>query len=87
MASAMLHAKNLPYQFWVEDMNTSCHFHNRVTIRPETNVTHYELWKGRKSIVKYFHVLAANVTSLLIQRKYARWILKLIKEYSWDTLE
>lgn len=52
----MLHAKTLPYYFWAEAMNTTCHIHNRVTIRYGTNVVEYELWKGRKPTVKYFHI-------------------------------
>ncbi|MCI17896.1 gag-pol polyprotein, partial [Trifolium medium] len=52
----MLHAKNLPHHFWAEAMNTACHIHNRVTLRTGTSSTLYELWKGRKPTVKYFHV-------------------------------
>jgi len=37
-------------------MNTACYIHNRVTLRSGTSSTLYELWKGRKPIVKYFHV-------------------------------
>jgi len=55
-ARVMLHAKHLPYYFWAEAMNTSCHIHNRVTLRTGTTTTLYDLWKGRKPIVKYFHV-------------------------------
>ncbi|WJX12366.1 hypothetical protein P8452_02876 [Trifolium repens] len=29
----MLHAKNIPYHFWAEAMNTACYVHNRVTLR------------------------------------------------------
>lgn len=56
----MLHAKNLPYYFWDEAMNTSCHIHNRVTIIFGTKVTQYESWKGKKPIVKYFHVFGSK---------------------------
>ncbi|PNX57030.1 putative gag-pol polyprotein, partial [Trifolium pratense] len=31
----MLHAKNLPYMFWAEAMNTACYIHNRVTLRTD----------------------------------------------------
>jgi len=37
-------------------MNTACHIHNKVTLRTGTTTTLYEIWKGRKPIVKYFHV-------------------------------
>ncbi|GAA0186984.1 transmembrane signal receptor [Lithospermum erythrorhizon] len=56
MASVMLHAKELPIKFWAEAVNTACHIHNRVTLRPGTHSTSYELWLGRKSNVHYFHV-------------------------------
>jgi len=52
----MLHAKHLPYHFWAEAINTAYHVHNRVTLRAATTTTLYELCKGRKSTVKYFHV-------------------------------
>jgi transposase InsO family protein len=50
---AMLHAQKLPYHFWAEAMHTTCHIHNRVTLRKGTKATQYELWKGRKPTVKY----------------------------------
>ena len=56
----MIHAKKLPYHFWAEAMNTACYIHNRVTIRSGTSVTLYELWKGRKPTVKYFHVFGSK---------------------------
>lgn len=56
MASVMLHAKNLPYIFWVEVINIACHIHNCVTIRLGTKVTHYEIWRGRAPNMEYFHV-------------------------------
>lgn len=56
----MLHAKNLPYHFWAEAMKIACYFHNRVTLRADTSSTLYELWKGRKPTVKYFHVLGSK---------------------------
>jgi len=42
-ARVMLHAKHLPYRFWAEAMNTTCHIHNRVTLRIGTKKTLYEL--------------------------------------------
>ncbi|TYJ98295.1 gag-pol polyprotein [Cucumis melo var. makuwa] len=33
MAQVMIHAKNLPLNFWGEAVNTTCHIHNRVTTR------------------------------------------------------
>jgi len=67
----MLHVKHLPYRFWVESMNTSCHIHNRVTLRTRTSTTLYELWKGRKPTVKYFHVFGSKCY-ILSDRDYKR---------------
>lgn len=52
----MLHAKKIPYHFWAEAMNTVYNIINRVTIRSGTSAKLYELWKGRKPTMKYFHV-------------------------------
>jgi len=59
-ARVMLHAKHLPYYFWAEAMNTTCHVHNRVTLRSGTTTTLYEIWKERKPIVRYFHVFGSK---------------------------
>jgi len=67
----MLHAKHLPCHFWVEAMNTACHVHNRVTLRVGTTTTLYELWKGRKATVKYFHVFGSKCY-ILADRDYRR---------------
>ena len=56
----MIHAKKLPLYFWAEAMNTACYVHNRVTLRKGTPSTLYELWKGRKPNVKYFHVFGSK---------------------------
>lgn len=71
MARVMLHAKNLPYYLWIEALNTTCHIHNRVTIRLGTEVTHYELWKGRKPNVKYFHMFGSKCY-ILVEREQMR---------------
>ncbi|WJX83409.1 hypothetical protein P8452_66072 [Trifolium repens] len=41
-------------------MNTTCSVHNRVTLRAGTSTTLYEIWKGRKPNVKYFHVFGSK---------------------------
>ncbi|MCH80969.1 gag-pol polyprotein [Trifolium medium] len=64
-ARVMLHAKQLPYHFWGEAMNTTCYIHNRVTIRKGTSCTLYELWKGNKPNVSYFHVFGSKCYILL----------------------
>ena len=59
-ARAMIHAKKLPYHFWAEAMNMACYVHNRVTLRKGTSTTLYEVWKGRRPTVKYFHVFGSK---------------------------
>ncbi|KAK2428718.1 putative mitochondrial protein [Trifolium repens] len=59
-ARVMLHAKNIPYHFWAEAMNTAFYVHNRVTLRKGTTSTVYELWKGRKPTVKHFHIFGSK---------------------------
>ncbi|KAK2383145.1 putative mitochondrial protein [Trifolium repens] len=59
-ARFMLHAKNIPYHFWAEAMNTACYVHNRVTLRKGTTSTLYELWKNRKPTVKHFHIFGSK---------------------------
>ena len=41
-------------------MNTACYIHNRVTLRKGTSASLYEIWKGRKPTVKYFHVFGSK---------------------------
>ena len=41
-------------------MNTACYIHNRVTLRKGTSTTLYEIWKGRKPTVKYFHIFGST---------------------------
>jgi len=52
-------------------MNNVCHVHNGVTLRAGTTTTLYELWKGRKPNVKYFHVLGSKCY-ILADRDYRR---------------
>jgi len=56
----MIHSKNLAQHFWGEAVNTTCHIINRVYLRPETNKTPYENWRGKKPIVKYFRTFESK---------------------------
>lgn len=69
----ILHTKNLLYHFWVEAMNIACYIHNHVTLRTGTPSTLYELWKGRKPIVKFFHVFGSQCY-ILVDREQRRKI-------------
>lgn len=41
--------------FWAEEVNTTCYIQNRISIRPISNKTPYELWRNRKPNITYFH--------------------------------
>lgn len=59
MARVMLHAKEVPLKSWVEAMNTTSYVLNRVSIKPLTNQTCYEMWKGKNPTVKYFNMFGS----------------------------
>ena len=51
----MIHANNLSKHFWAEAVNTTCYVQNRINIRPVLEKTTYELFKGRRPNISYFH--------------------------------
>lgn len=55
MAKTMIHENNLPKYVQAEPVNTSCYVHNRNYIKHIMNKTSYELFKGRKPSISYFH--------------------------------
>ena len=55
MARTMIHENSLAKHFWAEAVNTTCYVQNRIYIRPILNKTTYELFKGRKPNISYFH--------------------------------
>ena len=69
MARVMLNAKGVSHRFWGEAMNTACYIINRVYLRPGTIMTPYEIWKGRKPTVQYFHVFGSTCY-ILNDREY-----------------
>ncbi|GAA0172337.1 hypothetical protein LIER_26183 [Lithospermum erythrorhizon] len=68
MARVMPYAKKIPVRFWAEVVNTACYIHNRITLQPGTNNTTYEIWRGRKPNVKYFHIFG-SVCYILVHRE------------------
>jgi hypothetical protein len=60
MARVMIHAKDLAQNFWEKAVNIACHIINRDYLRPETNKTPYELWRGKKPTIKYFRVFRST---------------------------
>ncbi|XP_022891908.1 uncharacterized protein LOC111406762 [Olea europaea var. sylvestris] len=65
MARAMLPGKDLAMHFWDEAINTTCHIVNRVYLRPKSNKTPYEIWKGKKPNVKYFRSILKSVNVVI----------------------
>jgi hypothetical protein len=59
MACVTIHSRNLAQHFRGEAINTACHIINRVYLRPETNKSPYEIWRGKKP-VKYFKTFGSK---------------------------
>ena len=55
MTRTMFNKSNLSDRFWKEAINTAIYILNRGKIRVNNNKTPYELWKGRKTMIKYFN--------------------------------
>jgi len=55
MARTMIHENNLAKHFWAEAVNTTCFVENRIYIKPILEKTAYELFKGRRPNISYFH--------------------------------
>ena len=60
MARTMLCENSLPKYFWAEAVNTACFIINRAMIRPILKKTPYELWKGRKPNIGFFHAFGCK---------------------------
>ena len=52
--------RSLPDHFWAEVVSTACHILNRCLITPLLKKTPYELWRGRKPNISYFHPFGCN---------------------------
>jgi len=55
MARTMIHKNNLAKHLWAEAMNITCYVQNKIYIRPILEKTTYELFKGRRPNISYFH--------------------------------
>ncbi|KAJ9546733.1 LOW QUALITY PROTEIN: hypothetical protein OSB04_019276 [Centaurea solstitialis] len=58
-ARSMLIEARLPIQFWAEAVNTACYTQNRLLIVKRFKKTTYELFRGRKPNIEYFHIFDA----------------------------
>ena len=76
MARVMLNNKSMPKSFWGEAVNTTCHTLNRVYFRPDTKKTPYEVWRGKKPMVKYFRVFGSDYYILRVQENLEKFDAK-----------
>ncbi|KAI9192328.1 hypothetical protein LWI28_021322 [Acer negundo] len=60
MARVMLLSNNVLRNLWAEAINMVCYIGNRVFLRPNIRQTCYELWRGRKPNVSYFHTFGSK---------------------------
>lgn len=63
IAQAMLHAKHMPLHYGAEAFNTACHIHNCVVLCLGISSIIYEIWRGRRLNVKYFHIFGSFLHS------------------------
>lgn len=67
----MLQAKNVSLHFWAEALNRTCGIHNKISLRPGTTTTNYELQRGKKPNIRYFHIFA-SVSYILTNREHRK---------------
>ena len=60
MARVMLHNNKMPKTFWGAAVNTAYHTLNWVYFKPDSKKTLYELWRGKKLVVKYFRIFGSD---------------------------
>ena len=56
----ILNSKKLTKRLWAEAVNTICCNINRVYFRPGTSKTPYEIWRGKKPNLGYFHIFGST---------------------------
>ena len=56
----MVNESKLSDSFWREDVYRAVYTLNRGQIRVNKDNTHYELWYGRPTSIKYFKVFGSN---------------------------
>ncbi|KAL0410796.1 UNVERIFIED_CONTAM: Retrovirus-related Pol polyprotein from transposon TNT 1-94 [Sesamum latifolium] len=68
MINSLLLTSELSKYLWGEALNTACHILNKVPLKHNMS-TLYELWKGRKSSLKYFRVWGCLAKVLVPEHK------------------
>ena len=59
-ARTLLNGCSLPKHFWAEAVATACYVLNRISIRPLTKNTSYELFNNKKPNISYFKVFGSK---------------------------
>jgi len=73
MARTMIHENNLAKHLWAEVVNTTCYVQNRIYIRPILEKIAYELFKGRRPNISYFHqfgCICYNLNNKIYLKKF-----------------
>ena len=65
MARVMLNKKSMAKSLWGEAVKTACHTLKRVHFKSDTKKTPYELWRGKKLVVKYLRIFGSDCYILL----------------------
>ena len=73
MATTMLLKSSLLKGFWAKVVNTTCYIQNHVFLTPIFKMTPYELWKGRKPNISYFHIFGSKCYILNTKDKLSKF--------------
>jgi len=60
MARTMMTKNKISDRFWKEVVHTAVYIQNRCLLIPHENKTPYELWFGRKAIVRHFKIFGSK---------------------------
>ena len=71
MAITLIIESSIQNYFWTKVVNIACYILNRVSTREVLNKTPYELWKGGKQNVSYFHIFGC--TYYILNNKDNLW--------------
>ena len=71
----------MPKSFWGEAVNIACHTLNRVYFIPDFKQTPYELWRGKKPVVKYFRIFGSDYYILRDRENLEKFDVKSDKGY------
>ena len=75
----MLWENLLPKHFWVELVIIACYDQKRILIRPLIKRTPYELWRGRRPNISYFHFFGCECFILNTKDQLAKFDSKVDK--------